>query len=89
MPIEALAHGGHQPPTLTPYTDLSSNDPTMKVYAVIAGADYEGQDFSTLRLFDCRSAAEDYELELQQQICVDYTLLEVREVCMESALATA
>jgi hypothetical protein len=89
MPIEALAQGGHQPPTLTPYTDLSSNDPTMKVYAVIAGADYEGQDFSTLRLFDCRSAAEDYELELQQQICVDYTLLEVREVCMESALATA
>ncbi len=61
----------------------------MKVYAVIAGTDYEGQDFSTLRLFDCRSAAEDYELELQQQICVDYTLLEVREVCMESALATA
>ncbi len=61
----------------------------MKVYAVIAGADYEGQDFSTLRLFDCRSAAEDYELELQQQIAVDYTLLEVREVCLESALATA
>jgi hypothetical protein len=61
----------------------------MKVYAVIAGADYEGQDFSTLRLFDCRSAAEDYELELQQQIAVDYTLLEVREVCMKSALATA
>jgi len=61
----------------------------MKVYAVIAGTDYEGQDFSTLRLFDCRSTAEDYELELQQQICVDYTLLEVREVCMESALATA
>ena len=61
----------------------------MKVYAVIAGTDYEGQDFSTLRLFDCRSAAEDYELELQQQIAVDYTLLEVREVCMKSALATA
>jgi hypothetical protein len=61
----------------------------MKVYAVIAGTDYEGQDFSTLRLFDCRSAAEDYELELQRQIAVDYTLLEVREVCMKSALATA
>ena len=89
MPIEALAQGGHQPPTLTPYNTLSSNDPTMKVYAVIAGADYAGEDFSTLRLFDCRSAAEDYELELQQQICVDYTRLEVREVCMESALATA
>ena len=61
----------------------------MKVYAVIAGADYEGQDFSTLRLFDCRSAAEDYELELQKQFGVDYTLLEVREVCLESALCAA
>ena len=61
----------------------------MKVYAVIAGADYEGEDFSTLRLFDCRSAAEDYELELQRQICVDYTRLEVREVCMDSALCAA
>ena len=71
------------------YTDFSSNDPTMKVYAVISGADYEGESFDSLRLFDCRSAAEDYELELQQQICVDYTRLEVREVCMESALATA
>ena len=61
----------------------------MKVYAVIAGADYEGEDFSSLRLFDCKTAAEDYELELQKQFGVDYTLLEVREVCMESALATA
>ncbi len=61
----------------------------MQVYAVIAGTDYEGQSFDSLRLFDCRSAAEAYELELQQQICVDYTLLEVREVCFESALATA
>lgn len=57
----------------------------MKVYAVIAGTDYEGQSFDSLRLFDCRSAAEDYELELQKQLGVDYTLLEVREVCMESA----
>ena len=61
----------------------------MEVYAVIAGTDYEGEDFNTLRLFDCRSTAEDYELELQQQIAVDYTRLEVREVCMDSALATA
>ena len=61
----------------------------MKVYAVIAGEDYAGQDFDSLRLFDCLSAAEAYEKELQKQFGVDYTLLEVREVCMESALATA
>ena len=61
----------------------------MKVYAVIAGEDYAGQDFSSLRLFDCRSAAEEYEKELQKQFGVDYTMLEVREVCMESALCAA
>jgi len=74
---------------LLPYTDLSSNDPTMKVYAVIAGADYEGEDFDTLRLFDCRSAADAYAQELQKQFGVDYTLIEEREVCMESALCAA
>ena len=61
----------------------------MIVYAVIAGEDYAGQDFDSLRLFDCKTAAEDYELELQKQFGVDYTLLEVREVCMESALCAA
>ena len=88
MPIEALAHGGHSAP-LTCYNTLSSNDPTMKVYAVIAGADYEGEDFNTLRLFDCRSTAQAYADHLEQEICVDYVLVEEREVCFESALATA
>jgi hypothetical protein len=61
----------------------------MKVYAVIAGADYEGQDFDTLRLFDCHSAADAYAQELQKQFGVDYTLIEEREICLESAMATA
>jgi hypothetical protein len=59
----------------------------MKVYAVISGADYEGEDFNSLRLFDCKSAAEAYGKELQQQIAVDYVLIQEREVCFESALA--
>ena len=61
----------------------------MKVYAVIAGEDYAGQDFDTLRLFDCRSAADAYAKELEGQFGVDYTLIEEREICFESALATA
>jgi hypothetical protein len=61
----------------------------MKVYAVIAGADYEGQDFDSLRLFDCRSAADAYAKELEGQICVDYVLTEEREVCLQSALCAA
>ena len=57
----------------------------MKVYAVIAGIDYEGEVFDTLRLFDCKSAAEAYEAELDANY--DYTLMEAREVIMQSAIA--
>jgi hypothetical protein len=60
----------------------------MKVYAVIAGTSYEGEDFRTLRLFDCFSAATAYAEELKQQLATDYVLIEDREICMESALAT-
>ena len=58
----------------------------MKVYAVIAGEDYAGQDFDTLRLFDCKSAAEAYGKELEQQFGVDYVLIQEREVNFQSAL---
>jgi len=61
----------------------------MKVYAVIAGADYEGEDFKTLRLFDCLSTAKAYAEHLGQKLGNDYTLIEEREVCLDSALATA
>lgn len=62
----------------------------MKVYAVIAGADYEGEHFDTLRLFDCLSAAEAYKAELYDgALGVDYVLIEQREVCLESALCAA
>ena len=56
----------------------------MKVYAVIAGTDYEGEQFDTLRLFDCFSTATAYCEELGEQY--DYALMDTREVCMESAI---
>ena len=61
----------------------------MKVYAVIAGFDYEGEDFNSLRLFDCLSAAEAYKAELEERKSIDYVLIEQREVCLESALCAA
>jgi hypothetical protein len=61
---------------------------SVKVYSVIGGWDYEGTCFESLRLFDCKSTAEAYQQELQQGF-YDYALLELREVCLESALATA
>jgi hypothetical protein len=60
--------------------------PTSKVFAVIAGADYEGQDFNTLRLFDCFVDASDYAVDLDNQLGVDYVLIQTREVCQELAL---
>ena len=57
------------------------------VLAVIAGADYEGEDFSTLRLFDCRSTAQAYADHLRDQIAVDYVLVEERVIDFTSALA--
>ena len=62
---------------------------TTKVYAVIGGWDYEGEDFKSLRLFDCFSTANAYVVRLEEQEGYDYSLLDVREVCMESALCAA
>jgi len=55
-----------------------------KVYAVIGGLDYEGEDFKSLRLFDCFSAADAYLKHLEANY--DYALLETREVNVESAI---
>jgi hypothetical protein len=57
------------------------------VYAVIAGIDYEGEVFDTLRLFDCKSSADAYAAHLEDNH--DYVKVELRGICMESALLCA
>jgi len=57
------------------------------VYAVIAGIDYEGEVFDTLRLFDCKSSANAYAAHLDEDY--DYVKVELRGICMESALLCA
>jgi len=61
----------------------------MKVYAVIGEMHYEGEDFDSLRLFDCKSAAEAYYQRLTDVDGYDYALMGVREVCLQSALMEA
>jgi hypothetical protein len=61
----------------------------MKVYAVMGGYDYEGENFKSLRLFDCFSTANAYAVDLEQNQGYDYSVLDSREVCMESALCAA
>ena len=60
-----------------------------KVYAVIGGWDYEGENFKSLRLFDCYSTAVEYMHHLEEHEGFDYSVMDTRAVCMESALATA
>jgi hypothetical protein len=60
-----------------------------KVYAVIGGFDCEGEFFDSLRLFDCASSAEAYYQRLTDVDGYDYALMEVKDVCMESAICAA
>jgi hypothetical protein len=57
----------------------------MQVYAVIGGFDYEGESFESLRLFDCRSTAEAYRQQLEDD-GYDYVMMVVREIEMQSAI---
>lgn len=57
----------------------------MKVYAVIGGFDYEGEDFDSLKLFDCFSTADAYLKQMEAEY--DYAKMATREVIMESAIA--
>ena len=57
-----------------------------KVYAVIGGWDYEGEDFKSLRLFDCFSTANAYVVDLEENQGYDYSVLDTREVIMQSAI---
>jgi hypothetical protein len=56
----------------------------MKVYAVIGGWGDEGDDFVSLRLFDCRSTAVAYDKELTEVEGYDYAVMREQEVIMES-----
>jgi hypothetical protein len=57
----------------------------MKVYAVIGGWAHDGEDFDSLRLFDCLSTANAYLVYLEEQGDYDYSKIDTRKVNMESA----
>ena len=57
---------------------------TNQVYCVIGGWDYEGLMFCSLRLFDCKSTAEKYKEQLDEDY--DYTIMNVREINMNSSI---
>jgi hypothetical protein len=59
----------------------------MKVYAVIGGWEYDGEDFKSLRLFDCFSTANAYLVDLEENQGYDYSKMDTREVNIESLIA--
>ena len=59
----------------------------MKVYVVIGGYGAYGGEIDSLRLFDCKSTAEAYRKELEENYNYGYIEVKVMDVCMESALA--
>ena len=69
-------------------TAITEENNMMKVYAVIGGHDYEGEDFESLKLFDCKSTAEEYKNHLEDE-GYDYVLLRTEDVIMESAIAAS
>jgi hypothetical protein len=78
------------PSTMVMFSATISEDNTMmKVYAVIGGHDYEGEDFESLKLFDCKSAAEEYKEYLKVEWKYDYVLMRTEDVIMESAISAA
>lgn len=58
-----------------------------QVYSVIGGYNYEGESFDSLQLFDCKSAAEQYKKDLQDNWNYDYVLMEIKTINMYSAIA--
>lgn len=58
----------------------------MQVWMVMGGWEFEGDHGDSLRLFDCKSAAEAYRDELKEE-GYDYIDCKVMNVLMESALA--
>jgi hypothetical protein len=67
---------------------ISEDNTMMQVYSVIGGWQYEGEDFASLKLFDCKSAAEEYKEHLEVE-GYDYVLMRIQDVIMESAIAAA
>ncbi len=74
-----------KPPALC-HTINMKNGNEVKVYAVMGGWDYEGEDGDSLQLFDCKSAAEAYAEKLKEEN-YDYVTVKVMDVLMHSALA--
>ena len=58
---------------------MKENEMVMKVYSVIGGYDYEGEDFDSLKIFMSESSALDYKIKLieRKYHFVEMVLMEV------------
>lgn len=66
--------------------NMEIKENAVQVWMVMGGWEFEGDHGDSLRLFDCKSAAEVYRDELKKE-GYDYIDCKVMNVYMESALA--
>jgi hypothetical protein len=58
---------------------MKENEMVMKVYSVIGGNDFEGEDFDSLKIFMSESSALDYKIKLIEEK-FDYVEMVLMEV---------
>lgn len=86
MPIRKVSQGVPTRGQACAYNDcINTREIPMQVYAVMGGVNYEGECGETLRLFDCKSTAEAYAKELEDDR-FDYVEFKLLDVVMHSAL---
>jgi hypothetical protein len=61
-------------------TKTTEENYMQEVYVVIGGYEYEGCDFASLKLFDSKSAAEEYSNHIKEQWGYDYTHVQLRSI---------
>lgn len=69
-------------------TKTTEDNYTMQVYCVIGGFNYEGEHFGSLKLFDCKSTAEEYQNHLKDEGTYDYVMMEIKSINLESKIAS-
>ena len=75
-----------EPPPACHIENMGNKGNEMKVYAVMGGISYEGECGYSLRLFDCKTAADAYAKELEDGD-FDYAEVKVLNVIEGSAIA--
>ena len=86
MPAAEVSQSPLARPLETCHTNSMIKGNEMQVYMVYGGWDETDTDGGSIKLFDCKSTAEEYKKYLED-FEYDYIKMDIMPVIMESALA--